>query len=219
MLYPTLLSPALRLSREAISWRSLSRRVVEIAVDVVNGADEPVAPGDLEIAAAPLGAFVPPAPIARVVVGTLEPGERRVITARVDRGQLPAPPTGMGRLFAHLTGMDAEFVELLDRAEWDGNIHVNFTGGEPVEVHRALDIAVQAGQTTAATLFTGPQAVELAVDVRSKEEWQAKTAKMPGLALLVVTAPEVVSRAQIVVNVTQPGSGRTVAVEFEFVAI
>src|SRR5689334_6330263 len=85
-------------SRESIRWRGLDPETVEIEIEVDNPESEPTAPGDLVLETAGLGAFVPFRPVTRVALGSLEPGERRRVQARVARARL-APPAAVPQSF------------------------------------------------------------------------------------------------------------------------
>src|SRR6185295_4297910 len=87
---PRLLSPVI--TREAVSWRTVAPGIVEIAIDLENPESEPTSPGDLVLETADLGAFVPFRPMTRIALGSMEPGERRRVTARAARKDLPARP-------------------------------------------------------------------------------------------------------------------------------
>ncbi|HEX2569119.1 MAG TPA: hypothetical protein VH877_06115 [Polyangia bacterium] len=75
-----------------ISWRSLASGQVEFSVLVRNHHAAVTRPATLVFGVAPLGAFVPPYPIARLAVRGLLPGEQQLFTLRVAHGSLPAFP-------------------------------------------------------------------------------------------------------------------------------
>jgi hypothetical protein len=80
----------LRVDRTDISFHDLDERTVRIQVKIHNTGDVRSSPTPIRLESAPLGAFVPWQPLARLIVPPLEPGESRVQTVDVARPQ-PIP--------------------------------------------------------------------------------------------------------------------------------
>jgi hypothetical protein len=224
-----LLVPAF--TRESISWRTVSPGIVEIAVDLENPGPEPTPPGDLVVETATLGAFVPSRPVARIALGSLEPGRRRTVTTRVERRLLEAPPAmprGIGdamtrALRAGGLSVTPEMVDLLNRVEWAGNLHVYFDrqAARAVEVHRALDLRVRAGRPVAIMVDVPTDRNRYETELRvSDPEWQAQVLDLFGMATVIVEpGPTVGSRVQVTLEVTRRKDGRTVPVEFSLESV
>jgi hypothetical protein len=93
--------------------------------------------------------------VTRIALGSLEPGRRRRITARVPRALLapaPADPNFTAILsdVARNAGLtvDPEVLDLMARSQWSGNLNVYFDRRpeHAVEVHRAFDLRITAGR-------------------------------------------------------------------------
>jgi hypothetical protein len=215
------------LSREGLSWRSVSPGKVEIAIDLANGSPEPTQEGDLVIEAAPLGAFVPSRPVARVAVGSLDPGERRRVKTLVSRQALNRAgfiPMGraIGDFFKRLYGttLDAAVIETMAQTEWIGNLNVYFDRcpERSVERHCAFRLRIAAGRPVGAMLLLPGQA-ECRVETSCTDGAWAADVLRPGdpLCLLLVRPPAEPGRqAGVKVSVTRLRDLRTVPVEFEF---
>jgi len=80
----------LRVDRTDISFHDLARDTVRIQVTVHNAGAHPSPPTPMRIESAPLGAFVPWQPLARLLVPPLEAGESRVLSTQIARPH-PAP--------------------------------------------------------------------------------------------------------------------------------
>lgn len=212
------------LTREAISWRTLAPGRVEITVDLRNDAPEPSTPGELVIEAAALGAFVPFTPVTRVAVGALEPGGRRRVRARVDRAFLPGQGSllpAMADALRQIGDLTPRFLDLLQHAEWAGNVNVWFDRepGRAVEVHRALDLPVQAGKAVAIMIDLPLDRAGYRVEVRTSDPtWTAELASLAeAYHFLIVRPPDLPGAAAgVTVEATRLEDGRTVPVEFTF---
>ncbi len=217
------------LSREGISWRAVAPGRVEIAVEVSNDGPEPTEAGDLVIEAAAFGAFVPFRPVARIALGSLEPGERRRVAQTVSRRLLQgaaAMPTGtmMVHLLRRMFGpgpVDAQLVDGLSHAEWIGNLNVYFDRrpDRAVERHCAFGLKVRAGRPLAAMLVLPDVREGFEVETRcSDPDWTADVASFgTGMASHLVRQPaEAGARAGVTVLVTRTSDGREVPVEFAF---
>lgn len=210
------------IGRESISWRTVAPGRVEIAVDLRNDAPEPTEPGELVIEAAALGAFVPFTPVTRVAVDALEPGGRRRVTIPVARAFLPGQGNflpAMADALGRMPGMTPQFLDLLQHAEWAGNVNVYFDRqpGRAVEVHRALGLKVRAGKPVAIMVDLPHGRSDYRVDVRTSDPaWTAEVASLTGAYhFLVVRPPEIPgASAEVIVEATRLGDGRTVPVEF-----
>jgi hypothetical protein len=208
------------LTRESISWRSVDVDTVEIAIDIVNDADECTTPAVLVVEAAPFGAFVPNLPLTRVAVGSLDPGEGRRITKSVPRSVLD----GINRAFttrrSSLGGALQGFMDPASHPHWIGNFNVYFEGqrDKAVERHRAFGLKVPAGSNIGA-LFIVLGAAGITVETATSDErWIASVRCVDNhLAMLSVQTPgEPGASAQIVANVIRTDDGKTIPVEFEF---
>ena len=133
-----------RLHREGIWWRTVGP-IVEISIELVNQGPGPTASGFLNLGGAMFGAFVPFKPLGRAAVPALGPGERREVRLRVERERLDR--------------LNPQFLRdklgELGATEWAGNLNVFFDGDPAgaVEVHRALDLNLKAGERTAVCFF------------------------------------------------------------------
>lgn len=227
MVHTTLSRPGLlpALSPQAISWRTLPRGRVEIAVELLNDRPEPTAPGTLVIEAAALGAFVPNTPVARVAVGSLEPGGRRRVTTAVSRSFLPQPGGIMPAMAEALkrTGqVTAQFLDLLQHAAWAGNVNVYFDRQpeRAVEVHRALGLRVRAGSPVAVMVDLPPHRSG-GYEVRARAADPGWTADLGSLTdafhFLLVKPPDVRGAVgKVTVEATRLTDRRTVPVDFTF---
>src|SRR5262249_20111927 len=151
------------IDREDIAFHPGAPGQVAIAITVRNLGEGRSPLTRATIQAAPLGAFVPWQPLARVRVPSLEPGETHVIRLAAAR---PAPPplgppdrvpprmllTALGfgdrRRSRRSTGtLPADPLELLGRRNtyWAGNLNV-FVGDRPVERHLAQALRVYPGR-------------------------------------------------------------------------
>jgi hypothetical protein len=201
----TLATPTL--SRDAVAWRICAPGIVAIDVDVRNDHDVPTEADELHIAAAPLGAFIPPRAVARVAVGALEPGERRRVTARV-----PADELG-------LSDVD-RFAELLAEGVWVGNLHLHFDR-EPdriIEVHRAPHLRLGAGRIVIMSIVAGDGTERIRAEAAcTHPDWEARVLIVGTMGLVSVHAPaRPGSRARVEARMTRETDGKTVPVEFEF---
>ena len=230
---PVSLQPRVRsfpsFTREGLSWRSVAPDRVEIAVLVSNDGPESTQPGDLVIEAAALGAFVPFRPVARIALGSLEPGERRRVTTLVPRrvlqgaGLMPMARI-MGDFLKRLygpAGADARLLDELAHAEWIGNLNVYFDRRpeRAVERHCAFGLKVEAGRSLAAMLVLPEPVAGYEVGTScTSPDWKAEVLRFgPGLACLLVRPPAACGeRAGVTVLVTRASDGREVPVEFEF---
>jgi hypothetical protein len=214
LLYPVI-------TRESISWRTVSPGIVEIAIDLENPESEPTTPGDLVVETAALGAFVPFRPVTRIALGSLEPGGRRRVTTRVARTMLAAPTAqNLGSVLAqaaqHLN-VPAEILDLMTRSQWAGNLNVYFDR-EParaVEVHRALDLQVKAAQPILVMVDLPADKTQFNLETRlSDPAWRAQVVDVFGVSTVVVEPPAVPgSRAQVTIEATRLSDGRCVPVE------
>lgn len=215
----SLLPPPVRslpvLTTGDVSWRCLGRNLVEIRIDLRNDGVGPTEPGTLLVGAAAFGAFLPPRPVARIAVGGLDPGERRIVRARVSRAGLPPPPALPSGLFSRKLG---EFFDLLRHAEWAGNLDIRFDRAPElgVEMHRAFGLKILPGRPVA-FMFGIPResAYRIAAEA-SRPDWSVRLARpSSGIAFVLIQPPaEPGSRAEVEVRVTRERDGRTVPVEF-----
>jgi hypothetical protein len=213
------------ITRESISWRTVSPGVVEIAVDLENPESESTTPGELVIETADFGAFVPFRPVTRIALGSLEPGGRRRATTRVPRGLLaePVPATpDVGSVMAqvasqHHMNVKPEVLQLMMRAQWVGNLNV-FFDREParaVEVHRGFDLQVKSSHPVIMIVDLPTDRNQYDIDVRvSDPAWRAEVIQIFHMSNLVVQPPTEGGRqAQITIDVTRRSDGRCVPVE------
>lgn len=87
----------LRVERTDITFHDLAGDRVRIQVTVHNRGADCSPPTPMTLQSAPLGAFVPWRPLARLLVPALEPGESRELSTEVARPH-PAPLGGFGRV-------------------------------------------------------------------------------------------------------------------------
>ena len=208
------------MSRESITWRTIGE-VVEVRIELINDSVLPTTPDNLIIEAAAFGAFVPNEPVARIAVGSLDPGERRTEIAYLQREQLDriaqSPLGAMGRIFRSM------FDGVLDapsHMHFIGNMNVYFESApeRAVERHHAFDLRVPAGSRIGAA-FMIKEAPEWTIEVNSSDpEWGYDHKNLHSTCcVLAIDAPREVGRhAAVIVNVTRTNDGRVVPVEFEF---
>lgn len=213
------------ITRESISWRTVSPGIVEIAIDLENPGSEPTSPGDLVVETAALGAFVPFRPVTRIALGSLEPGGRRRITKRVDRSELPPPPVmppGFGAMLAQVArqgGIDLkpEVLDLVARSQWAGNLNVYFDAqpDRAVEVHRAFDLRVRTGQPVALMVMLPADRSEFEFHLRASDpEWKVQVVDLFGMDTVIIQpAPTIGSRAEVTIEVIRKADGRAVPVD------
>jgi hypothetical protein len=89
--------PDLRVERRDITFHDLGEGRVRVQVRVHNAGAHRSLPTPMELQSAPLGAFVPWQPLARLLVPALESGESRVLSTEVTRPN-PAPLGGFNRV-------------------------------------------------------------------------------------------------------------------------
>ncbi|HKQ56294.1 MAG TPA: hypothetical protein VJY35_00365 [Candidatus Eisenbacteria bacterium] len=218
-----------------ISWRTV-RGCLEVSIDLLNASAEPTEDAELVIEAAPLGAFVPFEPGTRIAVAGFEPWERRRVVARIPIEGL----RGVTRMLALCTQVEIDrlvqagepgyeerieelqgAMEALRDAEWAGNLNVYFDRAPEasVEVHRALDLKVEAGRRLLFMFVLPSPGAYRCEPVGSNPEWGAEVMRWMG-PLLMVTAPAAVGRrASVEVRVTREADGRMVPVVFSFETI
>jgi len=80
----------LRVERNDISFHDVPGNKVRIEITVRNEGMHSSRPNSIRLESAPLGAFVPWRPLARLLVPALEPGESRVLSTQVPRPR-PVP--------------------------------------------------------------------------------------------------------------------------------
>jgi hypothetical protein len=202
------------LSSANISWRRQGDQVA-IAIDVLNHGRTPTTPCGLVIEAAVLGAFAPWRPLSRIPVGALAPGESRRLALTVSFDALPSLPAD--RPISHVLQF-----ERLTSAHWAGNLNIWFdTAPEhAVEVHRALDVQVQAGTRAALGVYLPRERSEVDIAlVSSNADWSASIEPWGFLSVLVVEAPAEVSRTSVHLRVTRRADGRVVPVDFTFESV
>ncbi|HLF94245.1 MAG TPA: hypothetical protein VJB14_12350, partial [Planctomycetota bacterium] len=212
------------LTRQSISWRTVAPGRVEITVDLRNDGPEPTAPGELIIETAALGAFVPFTPVTRVAVGSLEPGGRRRVRTAVARAFLPGQGNflpAMADSLRQMPGMTPQFLDLLQHAEWAGNVNVWFDRQpeRAVEVHRALGLQVRAGKPVAIMVDLPLDRAGYRVDVRTSDPaWTAELATLTeAYHFLIVRPPDLPGAAAgVTVEATRLKDSRKVPVEFTF---
>ena len=205
------------LSRESISWRTAGE-MVEVAIEVLNDSDDFTAADRLIIEAAPFGAFVPNVPIAHVAVGSLDPGERRKVSARFPRAfldRLAGVPSGLGGFLDAIHAL----MDPKNHVHWIGNLNV-YLESDPkgaVERHCAFGLKVPAGSRLAA-MFQIIDGLDCTFEtVSSSERWTAEILCPGPTALLAVQTPdEAGEQAQITVEVKRVRDRHVVPVEFEF---
>ena len=202
---------ALTVLPEGISWR-LAHGFLEVTIDLANESSEPTDDAQLVIEVAPLGAFVPFKPGTRIAVAGFDPGERRRVTARI-------PVDVLGSL----QEPDDSDRGLLRLSGWAGNVNVYFDTApeQAVEVHRALDLEIQAGTRVWFAFLVGPvdddsfDGYSISAEP-SDPSWKTEAHERDCLGgVLIVTAPaEIASRAVVDVRVTRRSDDRTVPVRF-----
>lgn len=205
--------------RESISWQT-NGDMVEISIDLRNDSCDRTMSDVLVIEAAPFGAFIPNVPIARIAVGSMDPGERRTETTTVSRDTLDdlreGPDTTARNKFQ--SAMTA-LVEESSHVHWIGNLNVYFESrpGASVERHRAFGLRVPAGNTLGA-MFMVKDAMDCTFDVCcSKDSWSGEILSPAPIALLCMQTPSTVGdRCHVTVEVKRTSDGRIVPVEFDF---
>jgi len=211
-----------RLRPEGISWRARGE-FLEVELELTNESFEPTEAGQLVLEAAGLGAFVPFVPVARVSVTAFEPFERRRTTALIPAASLdaaiapvmsmPPPPSG-----AIVVADIRRFYQAFRSGQWAGNLNIYFDRAPEagVEVHRALEIKVEARREVVFAFSLDPQA-EYEMDARSSDPtWGARVTALGcgGAALYVLPPAAIGARARVDVRVTRTWDGRTVPVVF-----
>lgn len=192
--------------RESITWRSVDADWVEVSVCLENNSGEATEPDALIIEAAPFGAFVPSEPVGRILVGSLEPGERRSVQTVLPRERLDEVNTRR-RL--------AEMADLDGATEWIGNLNVYFRSRPEgqVERHCAFNLYVRRGITARAMMILDAEC-SLRVSC-SSSDWSAQVVQEGRLGYLTVQTPaEIGSRCKV--TVIASGGTKEVPVEFEF---
>jgi hypothetical protein len=222
-----LLSPTF--TRESISWRTVSPGIVEIAVDLENPGSEPTSPGDLVVETAGLGAFVPFRPVTRIALGSLEPGERRRATARVPQGRLAAPQTvaTLAAAWAQVaqrsgSALKPEVIDLISHSQWVGNLNVYFDRRpeNAVEVHRAFDLRVRAGQPVMTMVDVPTDQKEYDVLLRcSDPAWKTQSVRFFNIFFVILQPPAVGSRVEVTIEVTRLSDRRMVPVELSLESV
>jgi len=223
-----------RIRPQDISWR-LRPGYLLVQVDLYNPTSERTEDATLVIEAAPFGAFVPFEPGSRIPVTGLSPGEKRRVTAMIPASQLPVsgpvrsglperPLTHGDLILRYRTLLEVERVRLTARSaghSWGGNLNVYLDTApqEAVEVHRAMDLKVEAGQTVHFVFLLDPRE-EYTITARvSDPAWavDVRPAQAPGMAEMLVTTPgEIGARGGAEVLVARTSDGKTVPVEFGF---
>jgi len=211
-----------RLRPEGISWRTRGEFLV-VELELTNESFEPTEAGQLVLEAAALGAFVPFVPVARVSVTAFEPFERRRTTALIPAASLDAAIAAITstsvRPFEAIVAADIlRFYEAVRSGQWAGNLNIYFDRAPEagVEVHRALEIKVEARRQVVFAFSLDSQA-EYEMDARSSDPaWGARVSALGcGSAALYVLPPaEIGARARVDVRVTRTWDGRTVPVVF-----
>lgn len=192
-----------------------------MCVLVTNADDEPIPRNALIFEAASFGAFVPGNPVAKVAVGSLEPGESREVSTVVPRSRLESlnvsrfPPPKRWT-----PGFDA-LLDTVRHTHWIGNFNVYFDRrpDQAVERHRAFGLKVPVGEILGAAFMVG---VPCEAQVSSSDPaWIANVELiLLGTVLLRVQTPEVVGAcANITTYVSRNSDGKIVPVEFEFEAV
>lgn len=208
-------TPTLR--REGITWRNLGD-MVELSIEISNDDFEATEPQSLVIEAAAFGAFIPHVPVARVAVGSLDPGERRTVTTTVNRRLLDplSPALDWQGLFAEVR---EAFVDGATAAHWIGNFNVYFDRRPDlaVERHAAFGLKVPAGCTLFAMfILYGGGPFEVSLD-RDQRTWTGTVKSAGTAALLNLKCPEgVAEHCHVRIHVTREADGAYVPVEFDF---
>ena len=225
---------------EDISWRTMGGLLV-VQIDLRNDSSEPTEPDELVIDVAPLGAFVPFKPGTRIAVPALDPWEHRPVHASLWVGD-PGDYRGAFSLIRHMTLItireleargtpdDQEKIDALRRSllamrstNWAGNLNVYFDTdrANAVEVHRARDLEVTAGEKVG-FLFLLDSLGEFSSTVHASDPaWTGEVHEcMPGSAVLIVHVPQRPgARASIEVSVRRNADGKTVPVTFGMEAV
>jgi hypothetical protein len=214
-------------TRESITWRTVGNEV-EVSVALVNNSDEPTASDTLNIEAAAFGAFIPNHPVARIAVGSLEPGEEWTATARLPVADLPAPAVRlpsfhMRRLFKNLTqhlnfGKVNGWVDSTRALDWIGNFNVYFDTDpeDAIERHVAFGLKVAKGSVIMALFCVDAEQFD-AKAVSSSDNWEPELALSRSSAYLFVKTPDKAGEtSNIRAEVTRLPDKATVFVEFEF---
>lgn len=215
--------PAVRslptIRREGITWRTHGE-MVYIDITLFNDSWQATSEDTLVIEAAPFGAFVPNLPLTQIAVGSLDPGERRTITAPVSRQLLDrltqaGLPDSLIKFHEAMQGL----VDGEHHTHWIGNLNVYFCSNPEyaVERHCAFHLRVPAGSIIA-SMFAIKDADECTFEVFCREEgWSGKILSGAPHALLAVTTPNMPNmRSNVNVYVTRTSDGKIVPVEFEF---
>jgi hypothetical protein len=213
--------PALR--AKDLTWQ-VRGAFLEVAIEMTNPSSEPTVPDDLVIEAAAFGAFVPTVPVARVAVSSMEPNERRRVTAQIPMAVIQqSSALGIDRAI----GYPAEFLRLskiMSSTHWAGNLNVYFDRApqDAVEAHRAFGLEVPAGQVISLGFAVEPGATYRIDVAASDPDWRVQSEWLTGLffAIVIVTPPDAVgARSEVEASVTRTSDGRKVPVTFSFVTV
>jgi hypothetical protein len=192
---------------------------LEVAIEMTNPSSEPTVPDHLVIEAAAFGAFVPTVPVARVAVPSMEPNERRRVTAQIPMATVQGVfnPLRYPREFRR--------VLMIQRStHWAGNLNVYFDRApqDAVEAHLAFGLEVPAGLAISLGFAVEPGATYRFDAAASDPDWHVQSEWLPGLhfSLVIVTPPYAVgARSDVEVRVTRTSDGRVVPVAFSFVTV
>jgi len=211
-----------RLRPEGITWRATGE-FLEVDLELTNESFEPTEAGQLVLEAAALGAFVPFVPVARVRVTAFEPFERRRTSVLIPAASLDAAIAAAASMsappFEAIVAADIQrFYELRRSGQWAGNLNIYFDRAPEagVEVHRALEIKVEARREVVFAFSLDPQA-EYEMDARpSDPAWAARVRALGcGCGALYVLPPAAIgARARVEVRVTRTRDDATVPVVF-----
>jgi hypothetical protein len=187
----------LQVRREEIDFEDIAPGRVAIRITVHNRGDAPSRPTGAAVSAAPLGAFLPWSPLARLAVPRLEPGEATVLTADAVR---PSPaalgaadqisPRSLLRAWSkadaprHVNApetttpdpiLPADPMELIGHRNmhWAGNLDVFIRGGNEVERHFARALRVYPGRINCTMFKVGTGRDAYRYEIRGADDWQA----------------------------------------------
>jgi hypothetical protein len=211
-----------RLRPDGVSWR-MAGNLLEVDLDLANESSEPTEAGDLVIEAAALGAFVPFVPVARVRVAAFEPFERRRTRVALPQGLLRlASIAKVPALQERAFGQEdlLRFYKLVDSGRWAGNLNIYFHRApeQGVEVHRALEVKVEARHKVSFYFLLGTGDEYELIATPSDPAWLAEVhGPLPGHGVLIIGPPAAIgARATVAVRVTRVSDGKTVPVVFGF---
>jgi len=192
------------LDPEAISWAMEGSDHIELHIDLENLFDEPTMLTTLVVEKAPLGAFLPYRPAARLFVPILATLETKRITARIPVDDVP---------------------DLNRASEWGGSLRLYYEGAEAraVEVHRCRRLLVVPSRTTRYDICLPATDDRYRLRAISADpEWTAevdRTRERHGpydLRVLTVHSPVATDRlADIEVEVQRRYDGAVATLEFE----